>query len=469
MTTTCDLLVIGAGLAGWTAALRATEQGIDVLVIEKSPGEYGNGNTLMASGSYRAAGVSPQSAPSELYARAMAEGVAYPDLVTTWSETCPGSVDWLRSHDIEVSMVNGRWPFLEQDSPISYAPLYRKEVGTNILKKLKAEFLKQGGQYSPAFEALRLLVKEPFSVSGVVGRSQQTFVELQSNATILATGGFSANKEMLVRYVGRHADECKLRGSSSDTGDGLRMALEIGAKAVNLSYFYGHLLSLKALSDDRFWPYPRVDSLLSEGVLVNRNGLRFLDEGRGDVAAANDLARTDDVKGACLLFDEEAWENAKTPTEPINPTLPAANPWLMENDGNLYKCKTLQELAEVLSLDYVNVKTTIECFDRGSEKGRIEGVAVQRTGKTRPLRAPFYGLRVVPGITFTMGGVLINGQAQVLDLQEQPIKGLYGAGDAIGGLMGGYRGGYMGGLSQAVVTGLLAGENSSAFVKQSRG
>ena len=94
MTTTCDLLVIGAGLAGWTAALRAVEQGIDVLLVEKSAGEYGNGNTLMASGSYRAAGVSPQSDPSELSARAMAEGVAYPDLVKTWSETCPRSVDW---------------------------------------------------------------------------------------------------------------------------------------------------------------------------------------------------------------------------------------------------------------------------------------------------------------------------------------------------------------------------------------
>ena len=466
MTTTCDLLVVGAGLAGWTAALRAAEQGIDVLLVEKSAGEYGNGNTLMASGSYRAAGVSPQSHPSELSARAMAEGVANPDLVRTWAETCPRSVDWLRRHNIEIFMTAGGWPFLEPDSPISFSPLYRKEVGSNVLSKLKAAFLQQGGKYQPAFEALRLLVREPFSVTGAVGRSQQSWVEVHSKATILTTGGFSANKEMLVRYVGRHADECKLRGSSNDTGDGLRMALEIGAKAVNLSYFYGHLLSLKALSDDRFWPYPRVDSLLSEGVLVNRNGLRFIDEGRGDVAVANDLARTDDVKGACLLFDQEAWENAKTPTEPISPILPPANPWLMDNDGNLYQRETLEELADVLALDYVNTKATIESFNTASENGRFAGGSVQRTGKTRPLRAPFYGLRVVPGITFTMGGVLIDGQARILNLQEQPIQGLYGAGDAIGGLMGGYGGGYMGGLSQAVVTGLIAGENSRAFINQ---
>ena len=84
-----------------------------------------------------------------------------------------------------------------------------------------------------------------------------------------------------------------------------------------------------------------------------------------------------------------------------------------------------------------------------------------RTGKPKPLRPPYYGLKVVPGITFTMGGVLINGRGEVLNQSEQPIAGLYAAGDAIGGLMGGHRGGYTGGLMQAVVTGILAGENAA--------
>ena len=84
-----------------------------------------------------------------------------------------------------------------------------------------------------------------------------------------------------------------------------------------------------------------------------------------------------------------------------------------------------------------------------------------RTGKPKVLRAPFYGLRVVSGITFTMGGILINGRGEALDEDEKPIPGLYAAGDAIGGLMGGYRGGYTGGLMQAAVTGILAGENAA--------
>ena len=84
-----------------------------------------------------------------------------------------------------------------------------------------------------------------------------------------------------------------------------------------------------------------------------------------------------------------------------------------------------------------------------------------RTGKPKVLRAPFYGLRVVSGITFTMGGIAIDGKGQALDQSDQPIAGLYAAGDAIGGLMGGYRGGYTGGLMQAIVTGILAGENAA--------
>jgi fumarate reductase flavoprotein subunit len=74
-------------------------------------------------------------------------------------------------------------------------------------------------------------------------------------------------------------------------------------------------------------------------------------------------------------------------------------------------------------------------------------------------------LKVVPGITFTMGGVLVNGNCEALNLEEKPIPGLYAAGDTIGGLMGGYRGGYTGGLMQAVVTGILAGENAGRRTK----
>jgi fumarate reductase flavoprotein subunit len=454
----CDVLVIGAGIAGWTAALRAIEQGRDVLLIDKSPQELGNGNTLMTSGSFHAAGMSPRSNPLQLYRKVIKERVAYPELAKAWSNNCSRSLDWLISHGIEVAHTER--PRLEPNSSVSLSPVYRKDVGTNILRKLRASFIKRGGNYAGNVEAIRLLVDRPGVVAGIVARSTEKCFEIKSKATILTTGGFSANKEMLVKYIGKHADECKLRGSSNNTGDGLNMALEIGAKAVNMSYFYGHLLSLRALYDDRFWPYPRLDNLVNEGILVNRSGNRFVDEGRGDVAIANELARNDDVKGACLVFDQEAWDGSRNEVQSITSTVPSPNPWLIENDGGLYKKETAEGLAKELAIDGTNLSRTIEDFNKASECGRFEGAPVRRTGKTRPLQCLLYGLKVVPGITFTMGGVLVNGQAQVLNLEEQTIQGLYAAGDVIGGLMGGYHGGYFGGLSQAVVTGMLAGENA---------
>ena len=105
---------------------------------------------------------------------------------------------------------------------------------------------------------------------------------------------------------------------------------------------------------------------------------------------------------------------------------------------------------------------TLKDYNRAVESKTAQSLAGAAHRQDRkPLRAPYYGLRVVSGITFTMGGILVNGQAAALDENEQPIAGLYAAGDAIGGLMGGYRGGYTGGLMQAVVTGILAGENAA--------
>ena len=94
-TMNSDVVVVGAGLAGFTAAVRAAEAGASVLLIDKSAGEFGDGNVLMASGSLRAGGKSPRTNSTELYDFVMSEGVGYPDLVRAWSETCGRAVDWL--------------------------------------------------------------------------------------------------------------------------------------------------------------------------------------------------------------------------------------------------------------------------------------------------------------------------------------------------------------------------------------
>jgi fumarate reductase flavoprotein subunit len=458
-----DVLVVGAGLAGFTAAVRAAEQGAKVVLIDKSNGALGDGNILMASGSLRAGGKNPRTSPRELYEFVMSEGVGYPDLVRAWSLTCGRAVDWLIGSGVKVSESPAGRMWLDQSGEVSLAPVYKKDVGTRALASLKNRLDHFGGGYVNSVEGEKLII-ESGRVGGVIGKQAGRQIELRARATILSTGGFSASKELVKKYIGPNAEQCKLRGSTQCTGDGLRMAMEVGAKAVNLEYFYGHLLSRKALADDRFWPYPRLDSFVDEGLLIGRDGQRFIDEGRGDVALANELARLDDVTGAVLIFDQESWNAAKADAFSNAVNTPAPNPWLMDNQGEIYTDPSIEGLAKILGIDDHRLARTLDDYNRAVGSNDASGLSIPRTGKAKPLRAPFYGLRVVPGITFTMGGVLVNGGAEVLNENDKPIHGLYAAGDAIGGLMGGYRGGYTGGLMQAVVTGLLAGESASQSV-----
>ena len=459
-TINSDILIVGAGLAGFTAAVRASEQGAQILLLDKSNGELGDGNVLMASGSLRAGGKSPKSDPAELYEFVMAEGVGNPDLVRAWANTCGRAVDWLISAGVKlVETAPGRiW--LDQESEISLGPVYKKDVGTRALTSLKERFLKLGGRYLNGVEGARLIVEND-SVCGVVGKRAGELTELRCRASILATGGFSANKELVKKYLGPRADQCKLRGSTKDTGDGLLMALEVGAKAVNLKYFYGHLIARNALTNDRFWPYPRLDSFVDKGILVDRRGNRFVDEGRGDVAVANELARSNDPTGAMLIFDAVTWDAAKEDTFSNLVKTPAPNPWLLDNGGEIFFHDKVEGLAVTLGIGATNLGQTLNTYNRAVDSNGLGALSVPRTGKPKPLRAPFYGLRVVPGITFTMGGIAVNGRCEVLNQDEKTIAGLYAAGDAIGGLMGGYRGGYTGGLMQALVTGILASENAA--------
>ena len=455
----CHVIVVGAGIAGFSAAVCAAENGAAVVLIDKSGGPLGDGNTLMTSGSFRAGGRSPRSHPSELYEFAMSEGVAYPDLATAWANSCGRAVEWLSNCGVIVSETTPGRIWLEPETEICLAPVYKKDVGARVLAKLKRRFEQFGGRYLNDLAAVNLICKNG-RVSGVIAVDRAETLECHSASIILSTGGFSANQEMLRQHIGQRADHCKLRGSKNCTGDGLRMALEVGAKAVNLQYFYGHLLSRKALIDDRFWPYPRLDAFVDEGILIDRNGNRFVDEGRGDVAVANELARSNEVTAAALIFDSTTWTAARDDAASNSAKTPPPNPWLLDNEGDLFCHDRIEGLGEALGVNGLNLRKTLEQYNRAVQSSGTSVLPVARTGKPKPLCAPFYGLKVVPGITFTMGGILVNGRCEVLNEKEKPIQGLYAAGDVIGGLMGGYRGGYTGGLTQAVVTGILAGENA---------
>src|SRR4029079_1302485 len=293
---------------------------------------------------------SPRTEPRELYDFVMFEGVAYPELVRAWSETCGRAVDWLISSGVKVDENAPGRVWLDQSGEVSLAPVYKKDVGTRALAKLKERFLHFAGRYENNVEG-KTLILENDRVAGMIGMRTGAKIELRAPSTILTTGGFSGTTDLIKKHIGPSADQCKLRGSKQDTGDGLRMALAVGAKAVNLKYFYGHLISRKALVDDRFWPYPRLDSFVDEGILVDRGGSRFVDEGRGDVAVANELARSEDVTGAMLIFDQQSWDAARDNAFSNSVKTPAPNPWLKNNEGEIFSGATIEALAKAIDMD----------------------------------------------------------------------------------------------------------------------
>ena len=165
-----DVIVVGAGLAGFTAAVRAAEQGAKVLLIDKSNGELGDGNVLMASGSLRAGGKNPRTSPAELYDFVMAEGVAYPDLVRAWADTCNRAVDWLIASGVKISESAPGRIWLDQSGEVSLAPVYKKDVGTRALSSLRKRFDQLDGDYLNRIQGEKLIVED----KRVAGVSRQT-------------------------------------------------------------------------------------------------------------------------------------------------------------------------------------------------------------------------------------------------------------------------------------------------------
>ena len=265
---------------------------------------------------------------------------------------------------------------------------------------------------------------------------------------VVADGGFQGNAEMLSAYVGPNAGLSVLRAWPSAVGDGMRMVLALGAGSVGLGRVYGHMVSRDALWNDTLWPYPAMDKLCLTGLLVDRAGERFRERSGTGVELVTRLARSEDPRGYSVIFDDALWTTAGR-DNPYNTAVP--NPDLVERDGHFVSADDLDALADVLGVVPELLAASVKEHNT-------------QPGANRIAVPPYHAARVAPGITFTMGGVRIDRNANVLDVAGRPLAGLYAAGSAAGGVHGGPHGGYLGGLAVALELGLLAAEDLSLQV-----
>ena len=463
----CDLICIGGGYAGLAAAARAAQLGLKAVVLERGADELYACNSRVAGGVMHVSYNDPASGPEVLF-KAMTEitaGYADAALARAMADNALRAVQWLQSEGAGFERLTTagwrNWVLAPVRPPATH--LEWRGIGADMaLRTLEKNLPARGGVLHRATEVFDL-IQENGRCVGVRARQGGAEKIFRARAVVLADGGYQANPALLKKHISPAPQALKQRNVKTGVGDGLRMAQAVGAALSPLDAFYGHVLSRDAMHNDRLWPYPQLDELAAAGMVVNQRGQRVGDEGMGGVYITNIMARQPDPLGLSVVFDDAIWQGpGRAAGIPPNATL-------VEHGGTLFKADTLAGLAAKLQVDAAGLEATVREYNAALAAGKLTDLQPARTATRRkPLpvaTAPFYGAPACAGITYTMGGIRINANAQVLREAGGVIAGLYAAGASTGGLEGGPVAGYAGGLMKALTFGLLAAEHVAAHAR----
>lgn len=458
-TAECDVAVVGAGFAGLAAALRARELGADVLLMERTRFAPSWSNSRMAGGRYHVAMLDPDADAALIERRVldMTDGCAREETVHALAHENGRAFRWTQGHGVRYVRI-GRGVLMAPVRPNHRGNVWRGRGPDRSLRVLFEAYTRRGGRYEQEVRATEI-VTDGGRVSGLRALAAGGALEVRARSIVLADGGFQGDVDLLQRYARVSNVEAVLqRGASTGCGDGLRMAERVGARLVNTEALYGHLVHADALTDPELSPYPMLDRLAAGAVLVGPDADRFCDESLGGVHAVNRLVRTTWRGPAWLVFDREAWWTAGRLDQIVPP-----NPNLVRAGARIFSGATSKALAESVGLPAAALARTIDEFN-AAMRGGSATLAVPRSKRARPIDPPLYAVPVRAGVTFTMGGPLIDGSARVLNDADRPIPGLCAAGSGTGGLAGGATPGYAGGISVALTFGMIAGETAAAAV-----
>jgi fumarate reductase flavoprotein subunit len=456
----CDVAIVGGGISGMIAALRAAQGGRRVLVLEKTPEDRYVCNSRLTAGIWHCGQMDILNDPDVLERRIsdITGGAAREDLARAVAQDGIRVVRWMQSVGIRfIKGPNDYQSFML--SPPTITPQGRQWEGRGgdvMLRTFEAELNKLGGRILRGHRVTRLST-EAGRVTGLAGE-QHTGLPFEVNArsVVIADGGFQANPAMTRGPITTDPSKILQRNAATGMGDGLAMARAVGAAETDLRGFYGHVNSRDALNESRLWPYLWLDFVLAAGVIVGRNGRRFTDEGQGGVDVANAIAQLADPLEAVVIADERIW------SEQGSFNILPPNPRLEQSGGTVHRAGSIEELARIAGLDEAGLVTQIQDYNDAVRSGNSATLVPARSHhKFKPCpiaQAPFYAFPVVAGVTYTMGGISIDADARVLDRQGNPIPGLYAVGCSTGGLEGGEQKGYVGGLVKSSVTGLRAAE-----------
>lgn len=495
MTERYDVVVVGAGNAAFSAAHAAAERGGRVLILEKAPRESMGGNSYFTAGAIRTThngledlrplldGLSDDQAaateldpytPEDFMAdmRRVTEGRCDPDLTRIMVYEAADTVRWLHEKGLRFRLMHDRQSFEVNGKRRFWGGLALGTVGggKGLIEQHVRAAEEEGVEIRYDSPVMGLLEDDIGSVRGVVSQGPDGRAEIEAGAVVLAGGGFESDPRMRAAYLGPQWDVAKVRGTQHNTGEVLRMALDVGAQP------YGNWSGCHSIAWDAAAP-PTGDweltNLFSKqsyplGIVVNRESRRFLDEG------ADFRNYTYAKYGAEILRQPGAlaYQIFDAKTEPLLRQDEYTAPGVSRHEA-----ETIGDLAEKLGLDPGALKRTVEGFNAAigpedfdpsvKDGKRTEGIDPPKSNWALPIdSSPFYGFAVTCGITFTFGGVRVDEAARVLDRSNRPIGGLYAAGELVGGLFyHNYPGGS--GLTSGAVFGRRAGYAATSVAARS--
>jgi tricarballylate dehydrogenase len=398
------------------------------------------------------------------------EDLVDPDLGIYLARESYPTMRWLQGKGVRWLLMYGRQAFKVGETFRFWGGLYVEAVGggAGIVEAQVARAAKEKIQIRYGTKATRLLRDRTGGVVGVEVQGPGGVRSLGARAVVLCAGGFQANAEMRTRYLGRDWDLARVRGTPYNTGDGIRIALEIGAQP------HGHWSRCHAVAWDYNAP-PFGDRKVGDGfqkhsyplgIIVNQRGERFVDEGadfRNYTYAkygAEILAQP--RRAAFQIFDDKVVHLLRDEYRIREVTRAAAG--------------TIEELADKLEIDRAGLARTVRAFNDAVQEGAFNpavkdgkgtrGIAPPKSNWAQRLDTPpFVGYAVTCGITFTFGGLRIGARGEVLDTENRPIPGLYAAGELVGGLFyHNYPGGA--GLMAGAVFGRLAGAEAGRAARR---
>lgn len=469
----CDLAVVGGGLAGMCAAIRGAELGLSVILLERSGEDLYLCNTRYSGGLFHVGMQDMGGEPDEVlgFIRSATNDCADPLQAGALADHGKRTLAWLRSHSVRFISIGPdglRRHSLAPPAARRIGLAWRGRAGDVMLRTLRSRLISMGARVMQGVQARELQMSGGVC-TGLIAELGQAeagkLVSLKTAAVVLADGGFQANTELVRRFISARPERLLQRNAGSGLGAGLQMAENAGAKLTGTSQFYGHLHYVKAMEDERFWPFPVLDPLATAGMIVGADGRRFCDEGKGGVWIANSVAKLADPLSTTVIFDDAVWHGtSRGSLFPVNPNF-------LDAGGELVSAGSIAELAARLSLDATALQATIDAHNAVAA-GQYAALDVPRSvAPYAPWvlqHAPFHAIPVCAGITYTMGGIAIDGGARVLHTNGAAISGLYAAGATTGGLEGGPAAGYTGGLSKASVFGMLAAESAADYMESIR-